>query len=265
MSSSVARRTSSAFQLDAVRERLRGQLVQRARRLVRLDDDLLAAGAVADLGARAGDQLGGLPEPDDLARDDHGDAVGELLRLVEVVRRQQHRLPEPAQRAHELPGVAARGGVEAGRRLVEEDELRVADERDPEVEPPLLPARERLHLRVALLVEADEVDHLVDVARVLVVAGEHPVDLAHRQHRPELRFLQHDADPLAEGALGLAGIEAEHADLARVPLAGSPRGSRPSSSCRRRSGRAARTPRPPPPRSRSPGPPRRRRRTCAGR
>ena len=114
--------------------------VQGARRLVGFEHDLLASHAVADLGARPGDQLGRFPDPDDLSSDDHGHAVGQLLRLVEVVRRQQDRLPERAQRAHELPGVATGSWIEPRRRLVEEDELRVADERDAEVEPPLLPA-----------------------------------------------------------------------------------------------------------------------------
>ncbi len=132
--------------------------------------------------------------------------------------RQQDRLAELAQRADERPGVAARRRVEAGRRLVEEDELGVADERDAEVEPPLLPARERLHLRVALLGQADEVDHLVDVARVPVVAGEDPVHLAHGQDGPELGLLQDDADPLPERPLAAAGVEAEHGDLAAVAL-----------------------------------------------
>ena len=80
---------------------------------------------------------------------DHGDAVGELLRLVEVVGREEDRLAERAQRADEIPRSAARGRVEPGRRLVEEHELGVADQRDAEVETPLLAARERLHARVA--------------------------------------------------------------------------------------------------------------------
>ena len=118
------------LELAALRERGRGQLVERPRRLLGLEDDELAVAPVADLGLRARGQLGGPAELDDLAGDEHGDPVGELLGLVEVVRRQEDGLAEPAQRADELPGVAARGGVEAGRRLVEEDELRVADERD---------------------------------------------------------------------------------------------------------------------------------------
>ena len=74
-------------------------------------------------------------------------------------------MPSERSDADHLPGGASRGRVEARRRLVEEDEIGVADERDAEIEPPLLPAGERLHARVALLTEPDEVDHLVDVAR----------------------------------------------------------------------------------------------------
>ena len=47
----------------------------------------------------------------------------------------------PSERSERimLPGGAARGRVEAGRRLVEEDELGIADERDAEVEPRFWP------------------------------------------------------------------------------------------------------------------------------
>ena len=146
----------------------------------------------------------------------HRDAVGELLRLVEIVRRQQHRLAEQAQRADHLPRSAARCRVEPGRRLVEEEEIRVADERDAEVEPALLAAGERLHARVLLRGETDELDHLVDVARLLVVAGEHAVRLAHAEVRPELGLLEHDADPLAELGARVLWVVPEHGHLAGV-------------------------------------------------
>jgi hypothetical protein len=106
--------------------------------------------------------------------------------------------------------------IETGRRLVEEHQVRVAHERDAEIEPSLLPTGERLHLRIALLVEADERDHLVDVAASPVVAGEHPVDLTHCQVRPELRLLQDDTDPLAEVASGARRVAVQHLDRAAV-------------------------------------------------
>ena len=58
-------------------------------------------------------------------------------------------LAERPQRADELPRGAPRRGVEAGGRLVEEDELGIADERHAEVETALLPAGQRLDARVA--------------------------------------------------------------------------------------------------------------------
>src|SRR5436853_363859 len=82
--------------------------------------------------------LGWRPDREDPPVLDDRDAVGELLRLVEVVRRQQDRLAEIAQVADRLPRAAPGLRIKAGRRLVEEDQLGVADEREREVQPPQL-------------------------------------------------------------------------------------------------------------------------------
>ena len=74
-------------------------------------------------------------------------------------------MPSARSDADHLPGGPSRRRVEAGRRLVQEEELRVADEREREVEPPLLAAGERLHAGVALLLEPDELDDLAPRAR----------------------------------------------------------------------------------------------------
>src|SRR5205085_8101122 len=109
----------------------------------------LAFAAITDLDLQVRRrELARRPEPDDDAVAQDGDAVGELLGLVEVVRREEDGLPELAEGADHLPRRAPRRRVEARRRLVEEDELGIADERDAEVEAPLLTARERLHARV---------------------------------------------------------------------------------------------------------------------
>ncbi len=94
--------------------------------------------------------------------------------------------------------VAAGGRVEARRRLVEEDELRVADQGEREVQPPRLPAGERPRERLALLGEPDDLDDLVDVARVRVQAGpvgDRLVDLHVPVHPARL---QDDPDALAQ-------------------------------------------------------------------
>ena len=134
------------------------------------------------------------------------------------MRRQQNRLAERAQRPDHVPRSTPCCRIETGGRLVEEDEVRVADQRYSEVEPALLTAGKSLHARVSLLLEADELDHLVDVARPVVVTGEHAVRLGDGDRRPELRLLQHHADPLSEGRAGSSRIEAEDVDLA--PVAG---------------------------------------------
>src|SRR4051812_2996802 len=101
-------------ELLATRDRVGGQLVEPARRVVGALDDLLTVAAVADLGLdMAAGQVGGRPLTHDLAFAEDRDAVRELLRLVEVMRREQDRLPELAQVAHGLPRGAARAGVEA--------------------------------------------------------------------------------------------------------------------------------------------------------
>ena len=119
-----------------------GSLVRSERPPRRLGDSGSRPRASALVSSR------GVPMRDDAAFAQDGDAVGELLGLVEVVRGQQYRLAERAQRADHLPGRASRRRVEAGRRLVEEEEVGVADERDAEVEAPLLAAGQRLHTGV---------------------------------------------------------------------------------------------------------------------
>src|SRR4029450_797676 len=52
--------------------------------------------------------------------------------------------------------------------------------------------------RASLLGAAHELDHLVDVARLRVVAGEKQMCLAHRQQGVQLGLLEDDADPLPE-------------------------------------------------------------------
>ncbi len=103
-------------------------------------------------------QFGTRPLGDDAAVVDHGDAVGELVGLFEVLRRQQHGRAAGHEEADDLPDLAPAAGVEAGRRLVEEEEVRRAEEARGDVEPPPHAAGERLDLAPGGLgeVEGDE-------------------------------------------------------------------------------------------------------------
>ena len=127
----------------------------------------------------------------------------------------------PSERSERIISHAARRAAGSNPVVGSSRKTRsgIADERDAEVEPALLPARERLDARIALVDETDELDHLVDVARMLVVAGEHRVRLRDRERWAELRLLQHDADALAERGDGTRRVEAEDVHLAAVARA----------------------------------------------
>jgi hypothetical protein len=192
--------------------------VEDARRLVGCDDELLTVTAVADLDAgRAREQLPGRAGGDDAPVAEDGESVGESLGLLHVMRGQEDALAKRPQVADCLPGLAARGRVEAGRRLVEEDELRIADERERKVEASQLSARERAHARFALLAETDELDHLAHVSCPLVIAGEELEDLPDGEEGVHGRGLEDDADARPKVAAGAGRIGAENLHRAFVP------------------------------------------------
>ena len=94
----------------------------RARSLERELDDMIAA--------QPGDQLGRRSLGDDLALVDDRHPVAEPLGLVHVVRRQDDRAAAIAQVANHVPELPPRLRVEAGRRLVQEEDLGVAHQGD---------------------------------------------------------------------------------------------------------------------------------------
>ena len=76
----------------------------------------------------------------------------------------------------------------------------------------------------------------VGVLGVVVVAGEEVEHLGRAEHRVDAAALEHHADPGHQGGVVADRVEPEDPDRARRRPAGSPRGSRPWWSCRRRSG-----------------------------
>ena len=74
---------------------------------------------------------------DDLAVVDDREAVGQGVGLLEVVGRQEDRRALLAEAADLVPHAGARLRVEAGRRLVEEQDRRAVDDPQADVEPAL--------------------------------------------------------------------------------------------------------------------------------
>ncbi len=97
------------------------------------EDDRRAASELRDEG-------GWTAVSNDLAVVQDCDVVRELLRLVEIVRREENRPPLPLEVSNQRPELPPRAGIEARRRLVEEQEFGLADEGHRDAEAPLLAA-----------------------------------------------------------------------------------------------------------------------------
>jgi hypothetical protein len=120
------------------------------------------------------------------------------LRLVHIVRGQEHRLAEVAERADRRPGVPAGAGVKARGGLVEEDQVRIADQRQRQVQAPELAARQVPRANITLLAELDQLEELVDGSPARVVAAVHLERLGDGQVVLHAALLQDDPDALAQ-------------------------------------------------------------------
>ena len=137
--------------------------------------------------------------------DDH--MVGELVGLLEVLRRQQHVGAAVDEGADGVPQVDPAARVEPGGRLVEEQQARRADEAGPQVEAPAHAARVVANQAVAVVGQADLVEHRVGG----VTGGRPPV--------PEQAGDHHQVLPASQRRLdgGVLAGETDHpADLVRA-------------------------------------------------
>ena len=109
-----------------------------------------------------GDDLVERPGRDDPAvvEDDH--AIADPLDLGQQVGVEDDRRAAVAGRAHDRPHVGPTDRIERRRRLVEEDQVRVAEERDAEPEPLLHALRERADRVVGAVDQPDQGEGVVD-------------------------------------------------------------------------------------------------------
>ena len=140
---------------------------------------------------------------------DDRDAVAELVGLLEVLRREEDRRALAVDPAQLLPDRQPAGRVEAGGRLVEEQDLGLVHERRREVEPALHAAGVALDHAVGGVLELDQLEQLLRPARVASAASSpnsRPCRTSSSRPglaRVEAGLLQRDADPAA-GAVGVA-------------------------------------------------------------
>ena len=135
-------------------------------------------------------------DQDDAAPVDDADAVGHLLGLLDVMRRQDHGDALFAQPAHQRPHVAAQIDVDAGRRLVEEQNFRLMAERLGDHHPPLHAPGKFDDPGIALLPQREVAQKAFDEVRIRRPAEQAP---AERDRRPDRRenvegdLLRHEA------------------------------------------------------------------------
>ena len=99
---------------------------------------------------------------DEPARAMHADAIAHGLHLGEQVARDEHRRAAVGQPAQELTDLAHPGGIQAVRRLVEHQELGLAEQRQPDAETLAHPLAVRLDALVGRVREPDDRETLVD-------------------------------------------------------------------------------------------------------
>ena len=106
-------------------------------------------------GAQPANQLRRRSLLDDAPVIDDRDAVAQPFGFFHVVRGQHDRAARAAKAQHQLPQLAARLRIQPGRRLVEEQDVRLADQRARDRQPLPLAARQLADPRVTLLSQLD--------------------------------------------------------------------------------------------------------------
>src|SRR5690348_11568091 len=135
---------------------------------------------------------------DDAAVIEYHDLIAQQLGFFHVVGREDDGLALRLDRLHQLPEVAPRLRIEAGRRLIEEQHIGIVDERDGEQQALLLPAGELAIVAPGELLERAQAQHLVDRQPVVVQSAEQADALAHREEILQCSLLEEDARLLPE-------------------------------------------------------------------
>ncbi len=149
------------------------------------------------------------------------EVIAEPLGLVHEVRGEDDGLALAQQHAQLLPHLVARLRIEAGGRLVEEDEVGIVHQGAREHEASLHAAGELLDAAVGARFQRREFQQPRDARLHLRAAQPEiaPVDdqvLAHGEIRIEVVDLRHHAHPDATLPRGLGNRESQQADAARV-------------------------------------------------
>jgi hypothetical protein len=167
---------------------------------------------------KAGDELGGRALRDDLPVIYDRDPIAEPLGLLHVVRRQENRAPGRAESLELLPELEPALRIEAGRRLVEKEDFRVAGERAGDGQTLPLTAGELPDARVPLLLQGEIPEEELRVAAARIERAKEVEGLVNGELLGEARLLERDPESRAELPLVRAPAAPEDRYVARVRL-----------------------------------------------
>ena len=163
-------------------------------------------------------ELGLLLDQDDLPLADHADALGHQLGLLDVMRGQDDGHARIAQEADHLPHVLPQLDIDAGRRLVEKQHLRLVRQGLGDQHAALHPSRQRHDLAVFPVPQRQVREHLLDLSGIGRLAEQAAAEADRRPdalERIARQLLRHQADHRARGAVVLEDVMAAHRHGAR--------------------------------------------------
>ena len=169
---------------------------------------------------------------------DHGDLLGELICLLEVLGGEQKRRPLADELAHDRPDLVAAARIQPGRRLVQEQHARAGQQARREVETSPHPTGVRARRAVGGVSQVEALEQLVRPPASLrgreveqapehlevLPAGQHLVDRRELAGQPQqLPHPRGVVDDVAAKHLGPSGVRSEqrgqHPDEGRLPRA----------------------------------------------
>ncbi len=172
---------------------------QRGGQSRRADSDPRQAGPCPHLGDR--------PLERDASLDEEHDTRGDLLGFRELLRREEHGAAALGE-AHDVGEErATRGCVHSRRRLVEEERVRTARERERHGEAPTLPAGQASRVAIGEGLQVETSECRLRGVRAREMGSDEVDDLADADRRREEDLLQHRADMSARRGSAWIPIE----------------------------------------------------------
>ena len=142
--------------------------------------------------------------------------IAEPLGLVHVVGGEQDGAPVRLEAFDQLPELPAGLRIEAGGRLIQEEQLGVADQRAGQGQALLLAAGKRTHPGARLFLELDHGDDLGRGGATIVEAAKQLDRFVDGELLGELGFLEGDSEELPQLPLIPVPAPAQHDHFARV-------------------------------------------------